>query len=65
MIYYLYILHYFRKGRQAAEVHRKLCKVYGIDALSKRVCQKWFAKFRRGDFNLNDASRSGRLTETN
>ena len=27
------------------------------------MCQKWFAKFRIGDFSLDDAPRSGRPVE--
>lgn len=38
--------------------------MYGVDVVSKRVCQKWFAKFRCGDFNLDDAPRSGRPNES-
>lgn len=29
--------------------------MYGKDALLKRVCQKWFAKFHSGNFNIKDA----------
>ena len=34
-----------------------------MDALNVRVCQKWFAKFRSGDFDLEDKERSGRPQE--
>ena len=27
------------------------------------VCEKWFAKFRSGDFNVEDLPHFGRLTE--
>ena len=33
------------------------------NALNIRVCQKWFAKFRSGDFDLEDKERSGRPQE--
>lgn len=57
------LLFYFKKGKRAAEAHKKICNVYGDDALTERVCQKWFAKFRSGDFDVSDASRSGRPAE--
>ena len=42
---------------------RKLCAVYGEDVLTERQCQNWFAKFRSGNFNLEDAPRPGRPLE--
>jgi len=34
--------------------------MYGEDAVSERVCQNWFAKFRAGDTTCEDRERSGR-----
>ena len=31
--------------------------------MTGRTCQKWFVKFRAGDFSLDDAPRSGRPVE--
>ena len=31
--------------------------------MTERTCQKWFAKFRAGDFSLDDAPWLGRLVE--
>ena len=31
--------------------------------MTDRTCQKWFVKFRAGDFSLGDAPQSGRLVE--
>ena len=42
---------------------KKICTVYGQGAVTKRTCQKWFAKFRAGDFSLDDAPGSGRPVE--
>jgi len=39
--------------------------VYGDNAVSESVCRKWFARFRSGNFNLEDAPRSGRPSEIN
>ena len=57
------LLYYFKKGKRAAEAHRKICGVYGDDALTERAAQKWFAKFRSGDTSLEDGPRNGRPTE--
>ena len=37
--------------------------MYGEGAVTDRTCQKWFVKFRAGDFSLGDAPQSGRLVE--
>ena len=37
--------------------------MHGEGAVTHRTCQKWFAKFRAGDFSLDDAPRSGRPVE--
>ena len=57
------LLFYFRKGKNASQAHKKLCSVYGDEALKERQCQNWFAKFRSGDFSLKDEKRSGRPVE--
>ena len=45
--------------KSAAESHRILVEVYGDHALSERTCQKWFARFKSGDFDLEDQERAG------
>ncbi len=45
--------------KKAAESHRILVEVYGEHALSERTCQKWFARFKSGDFGLEDEEREG------
>ncbi|KZC08453.1 Histone-lysine N-methyltransferase SETMAR [Dufourea novaeangliae] len=57
------LLFYFRKGKKAAEAHKEICEVYGVDCITDRTCQNWFKKFRSGDFSLKDDQRSGRPTE--
>lgn len=54
------MLFYFRKGRNATQTKKKICDVYGENAVSERVCQKWFQKFRDGDTTCEDGARSGR-----
>ena len=40
------MLYYFKKGNNAPEMQKKICAVYGEDAVTDRMCQKWFV----GDF---------------
>ena len=54
---------YFKKGKNATETPKKICAVSGESAVTDRMCQKWFAKFRAVDFSLDDAPRSGRPVE--
>ena len=46
------LLHYFNMKKTDAESHRILVEVYGEHALAERTCQKWFARFKSGDFGL-------------
>ena len=57
------LLFYFRAGKNARQACEELRKVYGENALQERQCQRWFAKFRASDFDVNDAPRSGRPVE--
>ncbi|GFY18015.1 mariner Mos1 transposase [Trichonephila clavipes] len=57
------LVFYLRKGKNASQAHKKLCAVYGAEALKERQCQNWFAKFRSGDFSLKDEKRPGRPVE--
>ncbi|CAK9827579.1 Histone-lysine N-methyltransferase SETMAR [Anthophora retusa] len=54
---------YYRKGKNAVQARKKLADVYGEDVLTVRQCQNWFAKFRSGNFDAEDAPRSGRSVE--
>ena len=42
---------------------RKICAVYGEGAMTAQMCQKWFVKFRAGEFLLDDASWVGRSVQ--
>ena len=57
-----YILKYhFDNLSQACE---KMCGVYGEGAVSKSAARNWFARFRSGNFDVNDETCSGRpITE--
>ncbi|GFW52894.1 mariner Mos1 transposase [Trichonephila clavipes] len=55
------ILQYFKGAR--VDMNRKLTDVYEEGVLTVRQCQNWFAKFRSGNFDVEDAPRSGRPVE--
>ena len=47
------MLYEFKKGNLAAEMARNIHSVYGEECVNKRT-YRWFAKFRNGDFTLED-----------
>ena len=51
------LLHYFNMKKTAAGSHRILVEVYGQHALAEQTCQKWFARFKTGDFGLENEER--------
>ena len=53
----------FRRGQKASEAAREICAVYGEDAIAERTARDWFAKFKNGNFDLEDTPRTGRPTE--
>ncbi|GFX16005.1 histone-lysine N-methyltransferase SETMAR [Trichonephila clavipes] len=57
------LLFYYRKGKNAVQARKKLTDVYGEGVLTVRQCQNRYAKFRSGNFDVEDAQRSGRPAE--
>ncbi|UYV83500.1 hypothetical protein LAZ67_23001248 [Cordylochernes scorpioides] len=53
----------FHRGQKAGEAARDICNVYGKGVIGERAAQKWFAKFKNGDLDLEDTPRSGRPSE--
>ncbi|KAJ0179306.1 hypothetical protein K1T71_005018 [Dendrolimus kikuchii] len=51
---------YYKKGKNATQAAKKICDVYGPNAVSVRVAQIWFKRFQSGNFDIKDARRSGR-----
>ena len=51
----------FKKGKNATEMRKKICAVYGEGAVTNQMCQKWFSKFRAG--SLDNAPWLGRPVE--
>ena len=53
----------FHRGQKAAEAVQDICMVYGEGVIGKSMERKWFAKFKNGNFNINNMPRSGRPSE--
>ncbi|KAK6741783.1 hypothetical protein RB195_009574 [Necator americanus] len=50
----------FHRGQKAAEAARDICSVYGEGVTGESTARKWFAKFKNGDFNVDDSPRRPR-----
>ena len=55
-------LYEFKLNQSAPETHRKINQTFGSDSVNERTVRRWFAKFRSGDFSLEDDPPSGRPT---
>ena len=51
----------FRKGSNATVATKNICDAYP-NSLDVRKCQRWFSKFKSGNFDISDSHRSGRPT---
>ena len=38
-------MYYFKKDKNATEMQKKICALYGEAAVTDQTCQKWFVKF--------------------
>ena len=54
------MLHEFKNGNLTAEPDINTYSVYGKKCANERTFRRWSAKFRSGDFTLDDNDRSGR-----
>ena len=43
--FYLIMLYYLKKGKNATEMPKNTCAVCGEGAVTDWMCQKWFVKF--------------------
>ena len=55
------LAHHFKKCKNATEMQKKICTVYGEDAVTDPKCQKWFGKFCAQDFLLDCAPQVDQL----
>lgn len=53
------LLLFFNLKKNATEAHRLLSEAYPEYAPEVRVCQKWFAQFKSGAFDVKDKERPG------
>jgi len=57
------MLYEFNLKKNATKATETICSAYGENALNVRTCQMWFARFKAGDFDLNDKEHTGRPLE--
>ena len=57
------LLFHFHKGKEAAQAHKEIYEVHGVNCLTECACQNLFKKFRSGDFSLKDDQRSGHSSQ--
>ena len=77
LIFFLFLVYYYmmsfsdfwsiflyklKLNQSAAETARKINQTFGNDSVNERTVRRWYAKFRSGDFSLEDEPRSGRPT---
>ena len=48
----------FHLGQKAAEAAWDICMVYGEGVIGKSMARKWFAKFKNGNFDIDNMPRS-------
>lgn len=53
-------LYEFKLGRNGAQTSRNINEVWGDGSVSECTVQRWFKKFREGDFSLEDKEGRGR-----
>ena len=53
------LITFFHLKKTAAESHRLLVEAYGEHAPTQKTCERWFACFRSGDFDVEDKERPG------
>ena len=52
-------LYEFKLNLNVAETVRKINQAFGNDSVNECTIRRWFAKFRSGDFSLEDEPLSG------
>lgn len=57
------LLFHFRLGSTTLLTLTNIQKVFGEESIVLRTVQKWFKRFKNGDFSLEDEPKSGRVPE--
>ncbi|GBP26047.1 Histone-lysine N-methyltransferase SETMAR [Eumeta japonica] len=58
-IRYMLKFHY-KKGKNTTQSVKKICEIYGPNAVSERILQNWFKCFQSGNFDVKDEPCSSR-----
>ena len=58
------MLYEFRRGSKATVAAKNICEAFREQAVSERVCQQWFSRFKNGYFDFNVKERTGRPKQT-
>ena len=53
----------FHRGQKAAETAWDICMVYREGVIGKSMARKWFAKFKNGNFDIDNMPHSRRPSE--
>ena len=59
------MIYEFHSKKNAIQATNSIFLVHNDLALDVGTCQRWFARFISGDFDLNDKDRPGRPIEAN
>lgn len=54
------LIYFFDRNKTATEAKEILCQTYGEGVISQTTCDKWYQRFRNGDFDVSDRRRTGR-----
>jgi transposase len=54
------VIRFLHAGQSAAEIHRRLCHVYGYNVVSAGCAREWCRKFRDGRTDVHDKGGQGR-----
>jgi [histone H3]-lysine36 N-dimethyltransferase SETMAR len=57
------MIYEFHSKKNAIQATNSICSVHNDHAHDVGTCQRWFARFSSGDFDLNDKDRPGRPIE--
>jgi len=56
-VHFRHLIFFYRKGKNVTQAINKICAIYSEDVIAERTVRKWFARFKAGDFNLEDQER--------
>ena len=63
MLHLHHCMFLYNLGKSAAESKKMIDGVYWEGSFGTSTCREWFAKFKKGDFDLEDKPQNGRPQE--